>query len=96
MKVIPLDEAEKALAEQMAYEARMEYGSRHKAEDYMLIAKAHFQNCPIIEAEPVRRGRWVLIDEAEPRCWGCSECMVLAFYPDNYCPNCGARMEEQE
>lgn len=52
MKVIALEEAERALAEQMAYEARIEYGGRQRAEDYLLIAKAYFQNCPVIETEP--------------------------------------------
>lgn len=101
MKVIPLDEAEKALAEQMAYEARMEYGGRHKAEDYLLIAKAYFQNCPIIEAEPVRHGRWLTRDvryvENRPvLVIRCSECGTYTAVKSNYCPTCGTLMEEPE
>ena len=110
MRLIDADDAERAIAEQMAYEARMEYGGRQKAEDYLLIARSYFQNCPTIEAEPVRRGRW------KKRARGaelvCSECnglisMIRVDYtwqphittttlPHNYCPNCGAQMEEQE
>ena len=75
---------------------------------------------PTIEAEPVRRGRWVYTGvntydlsyggtayEPTYRCSACGrihESYVRldepimpedADYP-NYCPNCGARMEEQE
>ncbi|MBR2664826.1 MAG: hypothetical protein IKE25_14025 [Clostridia bacterium] len=41
---------------------------------------------PAIDAEPVRRGRW--IDE------NCSECGHYVYRGDarSYCPNCGARM----
>ena len=54
---------------------------------------------PTIEAEPVRRGRWV----EEPGMFMCSVChdvwstedeeMIKGF---NYCPWCGAKMEEQK
>jgi hypothetical protein len=42
-----------------------------------------------IEAEPVRHGKW--IDE------NCSICGQYVYHGDarNYCPNCGARMEEK-
>lgn len=56
-----------------------------------VIAKA-----PTIEAEPVRRGHWEVIDEAEPRRYGCSVCKVLSFYLYRYCPCCGAKMEEEK
>lgn len=66
MRLIYADEAEKALAEQMAYEARIEYGGRQRAKDYLLIARAYFQNCPTItEVEVVneycRRRNYVLV-----------------------------------
>lgn len=95
MRLIYADDAEKALAEQMAYEARTEYGGRQRAKDYLLIARAYFQNCPTIEAEPVRRGHWKVVDEAEPKRYGCSECKVLSFYLYHYCPCCGAKMEDE-
>lgn len=55
-------------------------------------------DAPTIDAEPVRRGRWVI----EPGI-GC-ECSACGFDIGNdldfmeyvkYCPNCGAKMEEQ-
>lgn len=39
-------------------------------------------------------GKWVLVDEAEPRRYGCSCCKRLSYTMDNYCSYCGARMVE--
>lgn len=45
---------------------------------------------PTIDAEPVKRGKW--IEEH------CSECGQYVYHGDarNYCPNCGARMDERK
>ncbi len=58
-----------------------------------------YQYAPTVDAEPVRHGHW--IDEIGM--FLCSECgdawgtdneeMVRSF---NYCPNCGAKMDEVE
>ena len=67
------------------------------------VAKA-VENAPTIEAEPVRRGRWV---EGINDKWVCSECGTGNNYAyswditgyqlqDRYCPNCGAKMEASE
>lgn len=50
---------------------------------------------PSSDVAPVRHGRWVVIDAEEPRRYGCSECKRLSWNMDNYCPNCGARMDEE-
>ena len=42
----------------------------------------------------VRHGHWEVIDEAEPRRYGCSNCKRLSFTEDNYCSYCGAKMDE--
>lgn len=42
---------------------------------------------PTIDAEPVRHGRW--IDGMK-----CSECPQVDTTKPNYCPNCGAKMNE--
>lgn len=42
----------------------------------------------------VKRGRWEVVDYEEPRRYGCSECKRLVWHTENYCPNCGARMED--
>ena len=45
---------------------------------------------------PVRHGQWEVIDAEEPRRYGCSECKRLSWHIENYCPNCGAKMGEEE
>ena len=42
---------------------------------------------------PVRHGWWVVIDAEEPRRYGCSECKRLSWNMENYCGNCGAKMD---
>ena len=45
------------------------------------------------DVAPVRHGRWVVIDAEEPRRYGCSECKRFSWNMENYCGNCGARMD---
>lgn len=66
------------------------------------------EDAPLIEAEPVRHGEWVLGD-VKPgyftpggnRPWICSECgqvvsWMLGKPNEKYCPNCGAKMDNGE
>ena len=55
---------------------------------------------PAIEAEPVKHGKWVGTsgeDEWYGKVFICNICakQVLGKY-DNYCPNCGAKMEKSK
>ena len=61
--------------------------------------KDDIDKLPTIEAEPVRRGRWITRGD----CIDCSECRNARWsrtpFEDlvkhfNYCPNCGAIMEK--
>lgn len=64
---------------------------------------------PTIEAEPVKHGRWIIRDNPGTGWYRvtCSECgedvtstvPVIGFFPNakvvwDYCPYCGARMDE--
>lgn len=73
--------------------------------DCLLRVKSMVHSAPAADVEPVRHGRWVL-GKVEPgyftpggnRPWICSECGYLASWmldkpKDNYCPNCGCRMD---
>ena len=49
-----------------------------------------------VDAEPVRHGHWV---EAKYPLFTCSECGAIyrdTGYDYNYCPNCGAKMDEEQ
>ena len=48
------------------------------------------------DVAPVRHGRWEDVDAEEPRRYGCSKCKRLSWHMENYCPNCGARMDGDE
>lgn len=52
---------------------------------------------PVIEAEPVKHGRWV---HDINNLYGCSECLERETMSHkkikNYCPNCGAKMVLEE
>ena len=45
--------------------------------------------------DPVRHGRWEVIDAEEPIRYGCSECKRLSWHMENYCPCCGSKMDEE-
>lgn len=57
---------------------------------------------PTIEAEPVRRGKWLteygdhIRAGLRPMFICCSECGMVTTVKWNYCPICGARMEDAE
>lgn len=53
------------------------------------------KECPTIEAEPVRHGRWismVFTDTGKPAGYKCSECGLGARKKFVYC-HCGAKMD---
>lgn len=55
---------------------------------------------PTIDAEPVRHGHWIEVDRWTPEVFACSVCgeetndTSFGVPRANYCPNCGAKMDE--
>ena len=46
----------------------------------------------------VVHGRWIQVDETKCRCSNCDIIALIGLYPNgdmNYCPNCGAKMDEE-
>lgn len=51
---------------------------------------------PAADVQPVRHGRWIWDSNAPYREHGaykCSNCDGHSDFEENYCPNCGARMD---
>lgn len=63
--------------------------------------KFDLMDAPIIEAEPIRHGRW--ISESQQRVFKCSVCGNYLDFDGvnvgrgsaNFCPNCGAKMDKE-
>ena len=49
----------------------------------------------ILTESAVKHGRWDLIDAREPMRYGCSVCHRMVWHHENYCPSCGAKMDEE-
>lgn len=59
------------------------------------------EEAPTIEAKPVVHGRWISKNpHGYEWIFVCSNCDYVDGYPfnerPNYCPNCGAKMDEKE
>ena len=51
------------------------------------------------DVAPVVHGRWTQVDDTKCRCSNCDIIALIGLYPHgdkNYCPNCGAKMDEEE
>lgn len=52
---------------------------------------------PTADAEPVKHGKWEIINRNEARC---NECKIIRNIGTqtgwNFCPNCGAKMDKEE
>lgn len=60
---------------------------------------AHINMMPTIDAVPVRHGKWLSREEgAVYPFWERYTCSVCGKHADDtdYCPHCGARMDEDE
>ena len=63
---------------------------------FLGIASKEVHDTPTID--PVKHGRWVYAGSSIEKVYECSECGQVEFGEehDNYCPNCGARMDCDE
>ena len=61
--------------------------------DGKLIKSLPLSEVPMIDAEPIKYGRWLYVCNAAVKC---SCCSAILATQSNYCPNCGADMREEE
>lgn len=57
---------------------------------------AILQQAPVVDAEPVRHGRWIEVRDKFNYCIGmkCSSCgRRVRNCGENYCPKCGVKMD---
>lgn len=59
---------------------------------------SHIEKIPAVDAELVKRGRWVYDHWCEFKCSACGEWSKSEPYrgKENFCPNCGAKMDLEE
>ena len=59
--------------------------------DYLFVDAVmdEIDNAPTVDAVEVVHGRWIKYIT----CYRCSECSHQVTSADNYCPNCGAKMD---
>lgn len=69
---------------------------------YIADAIADIEDAPVADVAPIVRGHWLTWEEKFPgRATGknlgvfCSVCENHADYSSDFCPNCGAKMEEK-
>ena len=69
-------------------------------QDGILDAIMNIHECPTVDAVPVKHGKWLKIYHdhvsfgVRPFSLYCSECSQTTVFQFNFCPNCGARMEQ--
>ena len=75
--------------------------ARTRADEIEAVRKTIREQLPIVEAEPVRHGRWLAMYELtsegilpdEPMGYMCSQCNAKRKKRLNYCSNCGTKMD---
>ncbi|MBR3795759.1 MAG: hypothetical protein IKK34_06995 [Clostridia bacterium] len=68
-----------------------EYDRQHKGPPGG--ARKIMEEAPAVDAEPVRHGRWIRMDDTFAR-WQCSACGAKNHSVCwTYCPSCGAKMD---
>lgn len=88
MRFIDADELKKSIEEDE------ELKSNSLAYLLMNLMTCYIDDAPTIDAEPVRHGHWVICSDGYyPYCSKCKQ-EPSGKNMTNYCPNCGAKMDE--
>ena len=58
-------------------------------------AVTRVENFPAADVAEVRHGRWLCVDTDTEQFFLCNRCKKKEYWESNYCPNCGAKMDEE-
>ena len=101
-RLIDADELIKVLDDTLAEQSK-DADIRELLQKSLLVgfAKQVIEDAPTVDAEPVKHGHWIEVDTQyidETKCSNCGvvECFNKGWKRFNYCPNCGAKMDEVE
>lgn len=53
-------------------------------------------NGKLVDVQEVRHGRWIIDEWDTPNCSVCGCSGIDDYYATDYCPHCGAKMDEVE
>lgn len=85
-----------ALESEMYFKSDLDDGRSHWDDSGLWIQYQMFEeaikNAPTVDAVPVRHGKWK-VTPVYIKCSECGESFMLI--PQNYCPNCGSRMDAE-
>ena len=89
-EVCPLNFYECALLEKSSEEIMQYFGGDCRHPD-----------CPLLEAQERKRGKWIVMNDEYVDACKCSECGCIEYFNKgwkrfNFCPNCGAEIEEEK
>lgn len=91
--------------EKLRMELRKLFTEYHGAIEKWLAYAVEYviDDASIVEAEPVKHGRWIngkcsecACDRVITKVYRDDEVAWIATYRDNYCPNCGTKMDLEE
>lgn len=90
-RLIDADELKKKLADELS-DALGETDFIDGLQHGLKLAIELAEETPTVDAEPIRHGHWV----SRIKIYECSECGFAGYPEMNYCPWCGAKMDEVE
>ena len=55
----------------------------------------YIKRIPAADVAEVRHGRWLCVDTDTEQFFLCNKCKKKECWESNYCPDCGAKMDEE-
>ena len=86
MRLIDVDELKEPVGSYNPVKFTSEYGYVISVED--------IDHAPTVD--PVKHGRWIMHPNGHGTCSNCKKCSldIMGGVDSNFCPNCGAKMDE--